>query len=216
MDYFNSIFYGNPTTEQLKSIQTKGLVCDLFDSLIEYPLNSNNSEKTKNELNEIAQDIKILSEPENIEYLNRYKAYDKGLVHFLSLLFKEKNIEDFPELAKDIIADINPLITKLKFNYQRPRPYQLAHAYELNLFPYPSNVAQSPSFPSGHALQAFVILNVVGNKFVDLYDFCQEIIEDVCNSRVYLGLHYPSDNEYAKFVGNKILKHPEFTKKYKI
>ena len=33
---------------------------------------------------------------------------------------------------------------------------------------------------------------------------------------LYLGLHYSSDNDFAKEVAKEILKHPKFTQKYGI
>ena len=105
---------------------------------------------------------------------------------------------------------------KLKFYYNRPRPYQLANYYKLKLFPYNSYVAYTPSFPSGHTVQAYVILNVISSKYPTYHSYCKEIIDDVAYSRIYMGEHYPSDNDFAKVIGKEILKHPEFTKKYGI
>jgi hypothetical protein len=48
------------------------------------------------------------------------------------------------------------------------------------------------------------------------YKFCKQIIDDVAESRINLGLHYQSDNDFAKEVGESILKHKEFAKKYGI
>jgi hypothetical protein len=42
------------------------------------------------------------------------------------------------------------------------------------------------------------------------------MIEDVSYSRIFLGLHYPSDNDFAKAIGKEILKHKAFTEKYEI
>jgi hypothetical protein len=211
----NSIFYGNPNIEQLNFINSKGLVDVLFESLKDEVMPKNDSELTKEELNEISDYLKIIAEEENKEFLNRYKAYDKNLVHVITTIFKEKNI-DVEGLCLDIVKDINPLISKLKYHFQRPRPHQLAYYYKLKLFPYKSDVAQSPSYPSGHTTQAYVILNVIGNKYPELYNYCKDIIDDISLSRIYLGLHYQSDNDFAKFVGKQIIKNKEFSKKYEI
>ena len=42
------------------------------------------------------------------------------------------------------------------------------------------------------------------------------MIDDVAYSRLYLGVHYPSDNDFAIEIAKEILKHPDFTKKYGI
>jgi membrane-associated phospholipid phosphatase len=86
----------------------------------------------------------------------------------------------------------------------------------LKLFPYKSYSANTPSYPSGHTIEAIVVLNVIGNKYPTEYQFCKELIEDIAYSRVYLGLHFPSDNDGAREIAKEILKHTEFTKKYGI
>jgi hypothetical protein len=93
---------------------------------------------------------------------------------------------------------------------------QVAQYYKLKLFPYSSFSADTPSYPSGHTLQAYVILNVIADKYPNEYQFCKEMINDIAYSRIYLGLHFATDNDFAKFVGQEILKNPNFTKKYEI
>ena len=212
---FNEITYGNPTQEQLLFIKDSCLVDDLFNEFKESVIPKNDSELVKEELNEIKDCLDIVSQPENKNYLKRYLAYDRHLAQSLSTVFKDKKI-DVEELITEIIKDIQNLIFKLKFRYQRPRPNQLAEYHKLKLFPYKSHSANTPSYPSGHTIEAIVVLNVIGNKYPTEYQFCKELIEDVAYSRVYLGLHFPSDNDGAREIAKSILKHPEFTKKYGI
>jgi hypothetical protein len=212
---FNDLTYGNPSHDQLSFIQGTCLVDSLFDTFKDSVLPKNDSELVKEELNEIADSLAIVSQPENQNYLKRYLAYDRNLIQSLSSIFKQKDIE-VEELITDIVKDIQNLIYKLKYHYQRPRPYQLAQYYKLKLFPYKSFSAHTPSYPSGHTIEAIVILNVIGNKYPTEYQYCKELIEDVAYSRVYLGHHFPSDNDGGREIGKAILKHPEFTKKYGI
>jgi len=212
---FNDLTYGNPTHDQLGFIQGTCLVDDLFDTFKDAVVPKNDSELVKDELNEVADSLAVMSQPENQNYLKRYLAYDRNLIQAISSIFKQKDIE-VEELVTDIVKDIQNLIFKLKFHIQRPRPFQLAQYYKLKLFPYKSFSAHTPSYPSGHTVQAIVILNVLGNKYPTEYQYCKEMIEDIAYSRVYLGHHYPSDNEGGRELGKAILKHPEFTKKYGI
>jgi hypothetical protein len=212
----NDVTYGNPTVQDLAYMQGECLVEDLFETLkntLVYP--RNDSELVKDELNEIMDCLETMGQLENQNYLKRYQSYDRNLIQALISIFKQKNI-DVEELCIDIIKDIQGLLYKLKYYFQRPRPNQIAQYQKLKLFPYKSYTSHTPSFPSGHSVESFVILNVIGNKYPTEYPFCKELIEDVAYSRIYLGHHYPSDNEGAKEVGKAILKHPEFTKKYGI
>jgi hypothetical protein len=212
---FNDLTYGNPTHEQLGFIQGSCLVDDLFDTFKDAVVPNNDSELVKDELNEVADSLAVMSQPENQNYLKRYLAYDRNLIQAISSIFKQKDIE-VEELVTEIVKDIQNLIFKLKFHIQRPRPFQLAQYYKLKLFPYKSFSAHTPSYPSGHTVQSIVILNVLGNKYPTEYQYCKELIEDISYSRVYLGHHYPSDNDGGRELGKAILKHPEFTKKYGI
>lgn len=211
----NQVTFGNPTQKVLKLLNSKGLVDDLFSSLKTETMPANDSELVKEELNEIAEGISLLENPENEYFLKRYKAYDRSLIQSLTTIFKQKGI-DVEKICLNIQDDINPLIAKLKAHYNRPRPYQLANYYKLKLFPFESFSAESASFPSGHTTQAYVMLNVIGSMYPIHYKYCKQIIEDVAESRKNLGIHYQSDNDFSFQVGEKILKHKEFAKKYSI
>lgn len=211
----NQVTYGNPTQKAKELLSRKGLVDDLFDTLKNTDMPTNDSELTKEELNQITDGILLLEDAENELYLKRYKSYDRSLIQSIVSIFKQKGI-DVEELCEEILFDINPLVAKLKVHFNRPRPFQLANYYKLKLFPFDSFSANSSSFPSGHTIQAYVYLNVIANKHPHLYKFSQVIINDVAESRINLGVHYPSDNDFSKEIGEQILKHKEFSKKYGI
>ena len=211
----NQANYGNPTREQKVFLEEVGFVDDLFLKLKDEPFPSNDSELTKDELNEIVDSLISISDADNKSFLNRYKAYDRSIIQVLTTTFKQKGI-DIDTLCEEVIIDIRTLIYKLKYFYQRPRPNQLAQYYKLKLFPFKSYSADTPSYPSGHTIEAFVILNVVADRHPNEYQFCKELIDDIAYSRIYLGLHYQTDNDFAKVVAKEILKHPKFTQKYGI
>ena len=211
----NQVTYGNPTKEHKRFLEEESFVDDLFLKLKEDYFPTNDSELVKDELNEIVDYINSISEEENKSFLTRYKAYDRSLSQVITTTFKQRGI-DVENLCQDIIKDIRNLTYKFKYFYQRPRPYQLAQYYKLKLFPYNSFSSSTPSYPSGHTLEACVILNVISDKFPNEYQFCREMIDDVAYSRLYLGLHFPTDNDFAKEVAKEILKHPKFTQKYGI
>jgi membrane-associated phospholipid phosphatase len=169
----------------------------------------------KDELNELVDYLKVMDDDENETYLKRYKSYDRNLIQVINATFLKKGIE-VNELTHDVVKDVEDLVYKLKFYFQRPRPNQLAQYYKLKLFPYDTYSGHTPSYPSGHTLQAFVILTIIGNLHPKEYSFCKEMIDDIAYSRLYMGVHFPSDNDFAIQVGEEILKHPEFAKKYGI
>ena len=209
------IIYGNPCIEEKKIIETPCLVGSIFEQAKEKTFPFNDSELVKDELNELVDLTSSMHDPENNEFLLRYKAYDRNLINAIISTFKQKGI-DCEELSHNIVSDISPVILKLKYFFKRPRPHQLAGQYKLALFPFKSYSDKSPSYPSENTILAFVILNVIGNKHPQHYHFCKAMAEDVGISRIYLGLNFPSDIDFSKFVGKEILKHSEFSKKYEI
>lgn len=219
-DWYNNITYGNLTECQLEKL-TKTCLADevipildeKFSDRLQFPLN--NSSTTKQELNEIASKIKTISEQANTEHLARYKRYDRSLLQSIMSVFQAKGL-DVEEVVMGVNEDISPTIMKLKQKYQRPRPNQLAEYYKLKLFPFKTFSGHSPSYPSGHTMQAFCILNIIANKHPESYGFCKKFIDDVADSRVYLGVHFPSDNDASYLIGREILKLKSITDKYKI
>lgn len=215
MDFLNFITYGNPSIQQKETLEKKTIVMDLFKELSKNEYPSNDSEEVRNELEEIVQSMKDLDNDENAPYLVRYINYDKGLITLLIKTLSEIGVKEEMTI-RSIYDDISPLILKLKYKYQRPRPYQLAQYYKIKLFPLKSNSVGSPSFPSGHTIQSQVILGVLGQKYPKYYSQFKKMAEDIGYSRIYLGHHFPSDNDFGHLVAQRILEHPEFVKKYGI
>lgn len=211
----NQVTYGTPTKEQYTQIGINSIVSDLFPSLSISQVPKNDSELVIEELNELSSLVKELEDPQNESYLKRYKSYDRNIKQSINSMLLQKGI-DVQELTEQIHQDVLPLICRLKFKFQRPRPSQLAYYKKLKLFPYGSFTANSPSYPSAHTAYTAVVLNVIANHHPIVRDFCKDLIDDVAYSRLYLGLNYPTDNDFARLVANSILKHPEFMKKYKL
>ncbi len=117
---------------------------------------------------------------------------DKGIfwitVAVLFLLFKSTRKTG---LALSIGLVINALIVNvwLKNMVGRIRPYEVVEGLKC-LIPEPSDA----SFPSGHASHAFVAVAVIWIMMSEKYGIIALIISAIIAwSRLYLGVHYPSD-----------------------
>lgn len=212
----DDITYGNPNTIQLKFLQESNYLDTLFEELSTYTFPANSSEATKEELNEIVDALKTLEGKD--EYIKRYQSYDKSISGYFKhgLIKGGEDEKKVIELVDSIVQDTLPLLTKLKFHFQRPRPYQLAEYYKLKLFSYPTLSSDSPSFPSGHAYQSRILTEVIGNHYPKTYAFMQKVFNDICYSRLYMGVHYQSDIDVAIFCADKVLANKEFKKKFKL
>lgn len=208
--------YGNPNRKYLQYLNETSYLDSLLPELSSYPYPDNNSQEAIDEINVLINATNELSSNQQIE--KRYLLYDDKFEDYIINVLSNKGIpfEDVSNIVKDLHNDIVPIITKLKYNYQRIRPLQLSFMYQMGLYPYQCKKCDSPSYPSGHSLQSKIYCEVLGNKYPKYYKQLIELANDISNSRIYLGVHYPSDCTFANYVGDVILNHPEFKRKYKL
>ena len=208
--------YGNLTKElqakmQVENIFTKYIGEFSFD---EYPNYADSAEEV----------MKILQTQQNAEKNAKWKAiqefcvlWDEDIFNAFELTLKRLNIpydQEYLDYIYEMSEDIGALIIQLKSHYQRPRPFQLALYTNQNLHPYDSVSAQSPSYPSGHATQAFFILSVIAFHYEEKKDELMKLAKQIADSRVILGLHYPSDNEFGFQIVNQLLLKENIKEKY--
>ena len=208
--------YGNPSRQFLPFLKTETYLDSLLGELASYPYPSNNGQDVIDEINQLINYTNTLSSDETLQ--KRYKIYDEEFEEYFinSLSNSGADRALITSLIKEIKKDIYPLIIKLKYHYQRVRPYQLSHILSMRLYEFDSKTANTPSYPSGHGIQSKVYAEVLGNLYPKFYKKIQELAEDIGNSRLSMGIHYPSDLLFGEYVSELIIKHPEFKKKYKL
>jgi hypothetical protein len=213
----NTLAYGNPNREFLKYLKTENYLDSLIPELVNYPFPPNESYEAKKEIEDLVPIVENLQS--EIELQKRYALYDTDFESYIiNVVANSAKVpkSEVEAMVKSLHEDIVPLLIKLKYNYQRIRPYTLAYYANVPLYPYKSATADTPSYPSGHALQARVYCEVLGNRYPKFYKALQALATDVSVSRMALGLHYPSDTFFSGYVADIILKHPDFRKKYKL
>jgi len=113
----------------------------------------------------------------------------------LMLKIVDQKRNDWIELIKDI--DIYTI--RLKMKYARPRPYEISKEIESI-----TDTDDSPSFPSGHAIEAHALAVILGDKFPEKKEELTKMADKISLSRVQMGNHYPSDIEVGEKVGKLI------------
>ena len=210
------IGYGNPNQNHISWINRESYLDTLFAELTHFTFPKNSSEATKEELNYLINRIKeTQADKEKQELYQTFDIYlDEYYIKFLSQYdIPRDKVEPIIESIHD---DIKPLTVKLKYFFQRPRPLQLAYYYKLKLMPYMTLGADRPSFPSGHAIESKVLSEVLGNMYPELYVPLSKIADEVCDSRIGLGVHYQSDIDVGVYVAEKICEMKEFMIKYQL
>ena len=209
--------FGNPNRKFLPFLKQETYLDSLLAELSSYPYPDNNSQEAIDEISQLINYTNSISE--NQELQNRYKIYDENLESYIISVLANTVPESrnkVEEIVRSMHNDIIPLIIKLKYSYQRIRPKQLSYIFNMYLYPYFSQTSDTPSYPSGHAIQSKIYCEVLGNVFPKYYKQLQELSSDISESRLFLGLHYESDCKFAAYVSTVILNHPEFKKKYKL
>jgi hypothetical protein len=199
--------YGNLTKElqakmQVENIFTKYVGDFTFD---DYPNYADSADEVMN----IIQTQQKAEQTKNWEANKAFcLLWDEDIFNAFEVSLKRLNIpydQEYLDYIYKMSEDIGALIIQLKSHYQRPRPFQLALYTNQNLHPYDSVSAQSPSYPSGHAVQALFILSVIASHYEDKKDELMKLAKHIADSRVVLGLHYPSDNRFGFEIVKQLL-----------
>ena len=170
---------------------------NFMDVMIPYnPPHENDSRKTLEEL-------KYLQSLEtDKDYAEKYDDVPKVFVELL----KEFNVHT-PQREKiiDTLVDQSrKFIMTAKYNYNRPRPYQIAEFYDMNLNGTKLDSMKTPSYPSGHATQGYLVAEVLKSMIPHMAPELDMVAEDVANSRIVAKAHFPSDKEFGKKVAKII------------
>ena len=128
-----------------------------------------------------------------------FKKTDKSIVivfHELLPQYSEK------ELRNEIFK-INKIIFFLKYVINRARPHQINNNIPL----LKSTTANTPSYPAGHAFQAYYLANYLGKKHPEKKYELDKLAYKCDIVRVKAGLHYPSDGKFSKQIVNLLFNH---------
>ena len=118
----------------------------------------------------------------------------------------ENNLEFDKKFFKKVLKESGKFILKLKYHYNRPRPYQLAEFYgieEFKDFELPS--MKTPSYPSGHSTQGYLVSELLTSRYPKHAGELNELADFISHSRLMARAHYPSDIKFGKKVAMYLL-----------
>ena len=168
---------------------------NFMDVMIPYnPPHENDSRKTLEEL-------KYLQSLEtDKDYAEKYDDVPKVFVELL----KEFNAytPQKEKIINQLIDQSRKFIMTSKYNYNRPRPYQIAEFYGMDLNGTKLDSMKTPSYPSGHATQGYLVAEVLKGMMPRMAPELDMVAEDVADSRIIAKAHFPSDKEFGKKVAN--------------
>ena len=178
--------------KRIEYSKTKGLLKDFnYDRFKVIPFPKNASMQTYEELNWL-QDL-----PEDIEFVKKHDDYEPVFQE----ICKEYNLEYPKELVNDLIEASAGIILDLKYQYNRPRPKQLAKEYGMNIGGIELESMNTPSYPSGHSTQGFLIGKMLQTKLPITTDAFLQAAQRISYSRNLARAHYPSDSRMGEELG---------------
>lgn len=141
--------------------------------------------------------------PEDLEYVKQHDNIEEVFQE----VCRDNNVEYPKDLVEELINSSAGLIHELKWNYNRPRPYQLAEYYNIKLGGTTLESMKTPSYPSGHSTQGILIGKVLQTKLPITTDGFLEAGKRISYSRNIGRAHYPSDSELGEIIGNSLYQH---------
>jgi acid phosphatase (class A) len=204
----NQITYGNPPLEIFELAQKAD------DPIKNWFIKNNLVEKMKmeapaNDSEVTRRDIQILLEmmsnatAEEVTFSRYTDSIDNLAQSFIDLLAEHGHEEDMGGFFR-IDSQTEPILHFLKDVIDRPRPYQLAKAFNVPLYPLMRTDAMTAAYPSGHALAGFVMAEYYARKFPDVANEARELGEKIARSREVVGIHFPSDTQISREISNII------------
>ena len=197
--FLSGIGMAVPLPDQRQAMLVKSKVIPVSVSeIVDVPYPSNESEAVRQELAYLAS---LRPSRDEARFA---KVVDGDLAApFRSYLADQRLPIDISVVGL-LVSEAVPLTLALKFKYNRSRPRELAYMYGVDLDVFDSKSANTPSYPSGHMLQATLIAEVIGALHPQHLDGLREIAEKIGLSRMQLGLHFQSDIDYGRMCAQLI------------
>lgn len=152
---------------------------------------SDNSTTTKGEIIELTK-IPIRE--------NFIKEKDDIKKSFEKIVGKEPIVEK-------LINESAPIIIKIKKHHDRPRPKVIAKKMKTKMEDMEMASMKTPSYPSGHSAQGYLIGMALSNKYPQKRDKLMKTARDISYSRRVARAHYKSDSLFGEQIGKDMYKH---------
>jgi hypothetical protein len=162
------------------------------------PPSANDSDETRTEI------FKLLAYNNGVIDKPMVKKYDDLVKPFMELIEKY-NVDVTEDDLQKVIDEASKFTLKIKYKYNRPRPYQIADHYGIEDFKrHKLDSATTPSYPSGHALQGRLIGLILTDKDPKHQNEYMAVAQKISDSRIMARAHYPSDKEYGEKLADEL------------
>jgi len=197
----NDLKFGEPDEKAISDMSNKNGAWKEFpiSNFYNLPFPPNDSIETRKELMQID---KLKPNPEFVLKADKIKKY------FIERT-QDLNVNVSYDLMKNVMKQTRWVIKSLKYHYNRPRPVQVAKSYGLKFHDQPLDSAKTPSYPSGHSAQGYLIAYVLGDIYPEHKMRFLKIAEEISYSRNIAKQHFLSDSLFGKKLGKELWRYYE-------
>ena len=150
---------------------------------------ANSSRETLQEIKKIQAEYKNASDDDKFAY----KMCDEDASYYIKEVLNENGLDYNDDTIEYIEQQCRPVIKHFKNHYNRPRPYQIAEALNIPFERFETETSKTPSYPSGHTVQPYVVANYLTKLHPHLKGDLRDAADICAYGRVIAGLHFPSD-----------------------
>ena len=161
-------------------------------------LPANDSAEVRQELKQVTREMSQFEEDGWTD--DDMEETDLKPLQIFTNFLDSKDIHHDADFLEELYTDVARIVIKLKVFYNRPRPEQLGPLLGFDFSAVKTSTDNSPSFPSGHTMQAWTLAHYLSNKHPEHKSGFYDIARKIERSRLVRGAHYPSDNVFSKFV----------------
>ncbi len=137
------------------------------------------------------------------------KAADEDMAGLFVVLCSELGVPCDRQALDAVAGGAAVLITKMKWLYNRPRPYQIAAKHNRlagqgrvtkpgDFWPMNTKTAHTPAYPSGHTIQAYLLASRLSEAAPQHRKVFMKLAHMISFSRAVGGYHWPSDLAFGE------------------
>ena len=150
--------------------------------------------------------LKELRYLEKVEGDKDFVKEGDDIVKSFQQLIDRYQVNITSEYLEKVVKESAKFIMQLKYKYNRPRPYQIAEFYDIDLNGVELDSMKTPSYPSGHATQGYLVGEILTQFDPRNAITYRQKAEDIAHSRIVAKAHFPSDRLYGKQVGKVLFQ----------
>ena len=202
-----ALFYGNLSYSH--SEQAKTLIPQFSTIIKKFTSENDMFPDYDQSLTEVGLLKRNLTPEILLEDNHRHLAQDEDLFSYLREATDQLgfNKEVFDKIEPVLVKVINPLALQLKAYWNRARPYQYAYEGDIDFHPLSTVSGNTPSYPSGHTMQTETWGLIMKSNYPDLTETIDIIVADINQSRLNMGIHFPSDIKFSKNIIDFLWSH---------